>query len=82
MKMSQKGFARYLEERKLISDKSIDRILEHGRRWSLGSILSKGGSALFPHAYLSACGHQVAAVVQGCLDSGADQVVVLGVLTD
>ena len=36
--------------------------------------------AVFPHAGVFDCGHQVASVVHGCLDTGADRVVVISVL--
>ncbi|NGX50630.1 MAG: hypothetical protein K1060chlam2_00478 [Chlamydiae bacterium] len=80
MKMLQSAFDHYLEERNSISPAGIQKILDGGRKWSLGTTLASGGSAIFPHTYLSQCGDQVAAVVHGCLDSGADQVVILGVL--
>ncbi len=70
----------YLKERELLSADDVQAILDAGRRWSLSSLLASNGSAIFPHTYLSQCGDQVAAVVHGCLDSGADQVLVLGVL--
>ena len=42
--------------------------------------LAAGGVVVFPHAGVLDCGHQVAASVHGCLDSGADRVVVISVL--
>jgi hypothetical protein len=35
---------------------------------------------VFPHAGVADCGHQVAAVLQACLDSGAERVLVISVL--
>lgn len=35
---------------------------------------------VFPHAGVADCGHQIAAAVHGCLDSGADRVLVVSVL--
>lgn len=70
----------YEEERALLSEEKITEILHSGKQWSLAPLLQKGGTAFFPHTYLSECGHQVAAIVQGCLDTGADQVLALGVL--
>jgi len=55
-------------------------IMAAGRKWDLGAVLSGGGSLIFPHATLTVCGHQIAAVVHACLDSGADTVLALGVL--
>ena len=41
---------------------------------------ASGGIVVFPHAGVLDCGHQVAAAVHGCLDSGADRVIVISVL--
>lgn len=54
--------------------------LEQAGQWKLSSILSTGGVLVFPHAGVMDCGHQIAAVVQACLDSGADQVLLISVL--
>jgi hypothetical protein len=42
--------------------------------------LLAGGAVIFPHLGIKACGHQTAAAVHACLDSGAERVLVLGVL--
>ncbi len=42
--------------------------------------LKAGGVLVFPHAGVADCGHQIAAVVHACLDSGADRVLVVSVL--
>ena len=70
----------FAAERARLGEAGVQRLLEAGRAWSLGSILSAGGALVFPHANLEACGHQIAAVVQACLDSGAARVLVVGVL--
>lgn len=67
-------------EREALGPAGIDRILEAGRQWNLAPTLNAGGAIVFPHAGLPACGHQIAAAVHACLDSGADQVLVIGVL--
>ena len=54
--------------------------LERGHEWDLAPTLAAGGVAVFPHAGVQDCGHHVAAAVHGCLDSGADRVVVISVL--
>jgi len=54
--------------------------LEQARQWNLAPTLRAGGVLVFPHAGVLDCGHQIAAVVQACLDSGADRVVVVSVL--
>jgi hypothetical protein len=68
------------EQHALLSTDEVDRILEAGRTWDLAPTLQDGGAVLFPHAGIKTCGHQVAAAVHACLDSGADRVVVIGVL--
>ena len=54
--------------------------LEQAREWDRAPTLAAGGVVVFPHAGVLDCGHQVAAAVHGCLDSGADRVVVISVL--
>jgi hypothetical protein len=56
------------------------RLLDAGRRWRLAPVLESGGALIFPHVSIDVCGHQTAAAVHACIDSGADAVVVLGVL--
>ncbi|MGD0665494.1 MAG: hypothetical protein ABSA17_07225, partial [Rhabdochlamydiaceae bacterium] len=58
----------------------IDHFFELGQKWDLSSMLSKGGSVIFPHTLISTCGDQVAAAVTGCLDSGKKRIIVVGVL--
>ncbi len=67
-------------ERQRLEETGIVRLLEAGQAWKLGPTLDAGGAVIFPHADLSCCGHQIAAAVHACLDSGADRVLVLGVL--
>lgn len=55
-------------------------LLDRGREWDLSSTLSGGGVIVFPHAGVNDCGHQVAAAVHACLESGADTVLVISVL--
>ena len=63
-----------------IGESGAHRLLDAGRSWDLSETLSSGGSVIFPHATIDVCGHQIAAAVHACLDSGADRVLVLGVL--
>ena len=56
------------------------RLLDEARQWELSGALAQGGVVVFPHAGVADCGHQVAAAVHGCLDSGADRVLVISVL--
>ncbi|MCB1109626.1 MAG: hypothetical protein KDK64_01475 [Chlamydiia bacterium] len=70
----------YSSQSAILGERGLHQILDAGRAWDISHVLNRGGSAIFPHAYLSKCGDQIAAVVHGCLDSGADQVLVLGVI--
>lgn len=54
--------------------------LEKARQWDLSSTVSGGGVLVFPHAGVHDCGYQIAACVNACLDSGADDVIVVSVL--
>ncbi len=56
------------------------RQLEEARQWDLSGTLNDGGVLVFPHAGVLDCGHQIAACVNACLDSGAERVVVISVL--
>jgi hypothetical protein len=56
------------------------RVLAAGRAWDMAPALHGGGSVIFPHAGIQVCGHQIAAAVHACLDSGAARVLVLGAL--
>lgn len=72
----KKTFLRdYLKEQ----EKGLGGFLKQGKRWDLSQTLKEGGGAIFPHAFISKCGDQIAAVVHGCFDSGADQILALGV---
>jgi len=63
-----------------LGEEGASRILEAGRAWNLAPTLAAGGSVIFPHAGIETCGHQIAAAVHACLDSGADRILVIGVL--
>ena len=77
----KEGFDEDYEAQSIVlGEKGLFDLLEKGKRWKLSSLLSSGGSAIFPHTYLELCGDQIAAVVHGCLDSGADHVLLLGVI--
>ena len=70
----------FAEERASLGEAGVDALLERGRAWRLAPTLQVGGAVVFPHANIGACGHQIAAAVHACLDSGADRVLVVGVL--
>ena len=63
-----------------LANKGTLELLERGRQWDLSGTLRAGGVLVFPHTDVKDCGHQVAACVHACLDSGADRVVVISVL--
>lgn len=72
--------ARSREHQNALGDVGTQNIMNAGRHWRLAPVLTSGGAIVFPHATLSVCGHQIAAAVHGCLDSGATTVLALGVL--
>ena len=67
-------------EQAALGEQGVRDILERGRQWRQGETLRQGGAILFPHAGIADCGHQIAATVQACMDSGADRVLAVGVL--
>ena len=79
-RLKEQIHALYRREHEALGERGTLELLERGRQWDLAPILSAGGVAVFPHAGVDDCGHQVAAAVHGCLDSGADRVVVISVL--
>ncbi|MGB0386810.1 MAG: hypothetical protein ACPGWR_18510 [Ardenticatenaceae bacterium] len=70
----------YAGEHAALGEAGTFRLLEEARQWDVSSTLSAGGVVVFPHAGVADCGHQIAAAVHGCLDSGADRVLVISVL--
>ena len=70
----------YREFHEALGEQGTLAILEKARAWDLSSTLSDGGVIVFPHIMVADCGHQVAAAVHACLDSGADRVLVVSVL--
>lgn len=70
----------YADEHAALGHAGALRQLEQARQWNLAPVLSAGGVIVFPHAGVADCGHQIAAAVNACLDSGADTVLVVSVL--
>ncbi len=68
------------QEHARLGEAGVDSLLDAGRAWDLAPALREGGAVVFPHAGIQVCGHQIAAAVHACLDSGADRVLVIGVL--
>jgi hypothetical protein len=72
--------ALYAREHAALGEKGTLELLDRARQWDLSSTLAHGGVIVFPHAGVADCGHQIAAAVHACLDSGADKVIVVSVL--
>jgi hypothetical protein len=70
----------YRAEHEALGEQGTLALLERAEQWQLAPVLQAGGVLVFPHAGVADCGHQIAAVVQACLDSGAERVVVISVL--
>lgn len=70
----------YIREHEELGSSGTDKLLEKAKQWDLSSTLNSGGVLVFPHAGVADCGHQIAACVHACLDSGADRVLVISVL--
>lgn len=64
----------YADERAQLGDRGLDALLEAAPHLALE------GAAIFPHARLRFCGEQVAAAARAVVDSGAEEVLALGVL--
>jgi hypothetical protein len=70
----------YAREHANLGERGTLRLLDESRQWDLAPTLATGGVIVFPHAGVHECGHQIAAAVHACLDSGTDLVVVISVL--
>jgi hypothetical protein len=70
----------YRREHDEMGERGTLERLDRAREWDLAPTLAAGGAVVFPHAGVLDCGHQIAAAVHACLDSGADRVVVISVL--
>jgi hypothetical protein len=72
--------ALYASEHVALGENGTLAMLEKARQFDLSATLASGGVGVFPHAGVLDCGHQIAACVHACLDSGADNVIVISVL--
>lgn len=72
--------ALYRAEHEAVGERGTLERLERARQWDLAPTLRAGGVLVFPHVGVLDCGHQIAAVVHACLDSGADRVLLVSVL--
>jgi len=68
------------DRHKRLSETQIDDFFKQAERWDLSETLREGGAVIFPHSTIEVCGAFTVAAVNACLDSGADRVIVLGVL--
>jgi hypothetical protein len=78
--LQQAIHALYRAEHAALGEAGTLALLERARQWDLAPVLRAGGVLVFPHAGVADCGHQIAAVVNACLDSGLARVVVVSVL--
>jgi len=81
-KVKPSAFDKYYEEPKIFGEKGMNALVDKGKKWGkeLANTLNAEGAIVFPHTFLSQCGYQITATVHAILNSGADQVLVLGVL--
>jgi hypothetical protein len=80
VKLQQDIHELYAREHAELGEAGTLELLERAREWDLSGTLRRGGVIVFPHAGVKDCGHQIAAAVHACLDSGADRVLVISVL--
>lgn len=79
-KLQNEIHALYRDEHNAMGERGTLERLDRARQWDLAPTLKQGGVLVFPHAGVLDCGHQIAACVNACLDSGADRVLVISVL--
>ncbi len=79
-KLRQEIHALYRREHEALGEHGTRQRFEQARQWNLAPTLKAGGVLVFPHTSVLDCGHQTAAVISACLDSGAERVIVVSVL--
>ena len=72
--------AHYRREHGELGEAGTLAMLERAADFPLADTLNEGGVLVFPHAGVQDCGHQIATCVRSCLDSGAEQILVISVL--
>ncbi len=73
-------YGQYNRQHAELGEQSTLDHLERGKKFDLSDTLKNGGVLIFPHTNVKDCGYQVGACVHACLDSGADQVLVISIL--
>ncbi|MFM2032882.1 MAG: hypothetical protein RLZZ297_1647 [Chloroflexota bacterium] len=70
----------YAQEHAALGLRGARGMLDAARQWDLAPVLQRRGALVFPHAGVQDCAKQISAVVNACIDSGADTVVAISVL--
>ena len=70
----------YAQEHASLGIRGARAMLAAAREWDLASVLTNRGGLVFPHAGVHECAKQIGAVVNACIDSGADTVLAISVL--
>jgi glycine/D-amino acid oxidase-like deaminating enzyme len=70
----------YAQEHAALGLRGARHMLDAARQWDLAPVLRNRGALVFPHAGVQDCAKQISAVINACLDSGADTVMVISVL--
>jgi hypothetical protein len=70
----------YAQEHARMGIRGARAMLSAAREWDLASVLRGRGGLVFPHAGVQDCAKQISAVINACIDSGADTVLAISVL--
>ena len=70
----------YAQEHAEMGIRGARAMLSAAREWDLASVLRGRGGLVFPHAGVQDCAKQIGAVINACIDSGADTVLAISVL--
>lgn len=70
----------YAQEHAAMGIRGARAMLDAARQWDLAPVLRNSGALVFPHAGVQDCAKQISAVINACIDSGADTVMAISVL--